>query len=139
MLLVTKNGMVIRFAAAAMPISSRTAQGVKGMNLNDGDSILAALPISNPADSLAIVATAGLGKKVALSEFSTQNRGGKGVIVYKGEVAGAAIVSEESSLLINGKQSSIVIDCKDLPSLSRVSTGNQIMKNKTEIVSITEM
>ena len=32
MMLVTKNGMVIRFPTAEMPISSRTAQGVKGMN-----------------------------------------------------------------------------------------------------------
>ena len=55
MMLVTKNGMSIRFAAAGMPISSRTAQGVKGMNVAEDDQVIAALPISNPASYLAIV------------------------------------------------------------------------------------
>lgn len=139
MLLVTKNGMTIRFGTAEMPISSRTAQGVKGMKLNDGDSVIAALPIADPADYLAIVSQNNLGKKVKLDELTLQNRGGKGILCYKGEIAGAAIIKETDNLLINGNKSSIVISGKDIPTLGRVSMGNIMLKNNEQVISITQV
>lgn len=139
MLLVTKNGMVIRFGTAEMPISSRTAQGVKGMKLNDGDSVIAALPIVDLADYLAIVSKNGLGKKMQIDELTLQNRGGKGLLCYKGEIAGAEIIKESDNLLINGDKSSIVISGKDIPTLGRVSMGNIMLKNNEQVISITQV
>lgn len=139
MLLVTKNGMAIRFGTAEMPISSRTAQGVKGMKLNDGDSIIAALPIVDPTDYLAIVSKNGLGKKMQIDELTLQNRGGKGLFCYKEEIAGAEIIKESDNLLINGDKSSIVISGKDIPTLGRVSMGNIMLKNNEQVISITQV
>lgn len=139
MLLVTKNGMAIRFGTAEMPISSRTAQGVKGMKLNDGDSVIATLPIVDPADYLAIVSKNGLGKKMQIDELTLQNRGGKGLLCYKGEIAGAEIIKESDNLLINGDKSSIVISGKDIPTLGRVSMGNIMLKNNEQVISITQV
>jgi DNA gyrase subunit A len=139
MLLVTKNGMVIRFGTAEMPISSRTAQGVKGMKLNDGDSVIAALPIVDPVDYLAIVSKNGLGKKIQIDELTLQNRGGKGLLCYKGEIAGAEIIKERDNLLINGDKSSIVISGKDIPTLGRISMGNIMLKNNEQVISITQV
>lgn len=139
MLLVTKNGMAIRFGTAEMPISSRTAQGVKGMKLNDGDSVIAALPIVDPADYLTIVSKNGLGKKMQIDELTLQNRGGKGLLCYKGEIAGAEIIKESDNLLINGDKSSIVIGGKDIPTLGRVSMGNIMLKNNEQVISITQV
>lgn len=139
MLLVTKNGMAIRFGTAEMPISSRTAQGVKGMKLNDGDSVIAVLPIVDPADYLAIVSKNGLGKKMQIDELTLQNRGGKGLLCYKGEIAGAEIIKESDNLLINGDKSSIVISGKDIPTLGRVSMGNIMLKNNEQVISITQV
>lgn len=139
MLLVTKNGMAIRFGTAEMPISSRTAQGVKGMKLNDGDSVIAALPIVDLADYLAIVSKNGLGKKMQIDELTLQNRGGKGLLCYKGEIAGAEIIKESDNLLINGDKSSIVISGKDIPTLGRVSMGNIMLKNNEQVISITQV
>lgn len=139
MLLVTKNGMAIRFGTAEMPISSRTAQGVKGMKLNDGDSVIAALPIVDPVDYLAIVSKNGLGKKMQIDELTLQNRGGKGLLCYKGEIAGAEIIKESDNLLINGDKSSIVISGKDIPTLGRISMGNIILKNNEQVISITQV
>lgn len=139
MLLVTKNGMAIRFGTAEMPISSRTAQGVKGMKLNDGDSVIAALPIVDSADYLAIVSKNGLGKKMQIDELTLQNRGGKGLLCYKGEIAGAEIIKESDNLLINGDKSSIVISGKDIPTLGRVSMGNIMLKNNEQVISITQV
>lgn len=139
MLLVTKNGMAIRFGTAEMPISSRTAQGVKGMKLNDGDNVIAVLPIVDPADYLTIVSKNGLGKKMQIDELTLQNRGGKGLLCYKGEIAGAEIIKESDNLLINGDKSSIVISGKDIPTLGRVSMGNIMLKNNERVISITQV
>lgn len=139
MLLVTKNGMAIRFGTAEMPISSRTAQGVRGMKLNDGDSVIAALPIVDPVDYLAIVSKNGLGKKMQIDELTLQNRGGKGLLCYKGEIAGAEIIKESDNLLINGDKSSIVISGKDIPTLGRISMGNIMLKNNEQVISITQV
>lgn len=137
MMLVTKNGMCIRFAAASMPISSRIAQGVKGMSVAENDQVIAALPISNPADYLAVVSESGFGKKTELKEFTVQNRGGKGLACHKEHIAGAAIINDSNNILINGDKTSIVIAANELPSLGRTSQGNVTLKNNTKILSIT--
>lgn len=137
MMLVTKNGMCIRFAAAGMPISSRIAQGVKGMSIAEDDQVIAALPISNSADYLAVVSESGFGKKIELKEFTVQNRGGKGLACHKEQIAGAAIINDSNNVLINGDKTSIVIAADELPSLGRTSQGNVTLKNNTKILSIT--
>lgn len=139
MMLVTKNGMSIRFAAAGMPISSRTAQGVKGMNVAEDDQVIAALPISNPASYLAIVSIDGLGKRTELKEFTIQNRGGKGLSCYKNPIAGAELVVDDDMLLISGDKTSIVVKATELPILNRTSLGNIMLKNNEKVISIAKI
>ena len=139
MMLVTKNGMSIRFAAAGMPISSRTAQGVKGMNVAEDDQVIMALPISNPASYLAIVSIDGLGKRTELKEFTIQNRGGKGLSCYKNPIAGAELVVDDDMLLISGDKTSIVVKATELPILNRTSLGNIMLKNNEKVISIAKI
>lgn len=139
MMLVTKNGMSIRFAAAGMPISSRTAQGVKGMNVVEDDQVITALPISNPASYLAIVSIDGLGKRTELKEFTIQNRGGKGLSCYKNPIAGAELVVDDDMLLISGDKTSIVVKATELPILNRTSLGNIMLKNNEKVISIAKI
>lgn len=139
MMLVTKNGMTIRFAAAGMPISSRTAQGVKGMNVAEDDQVITALPISNPASYLAIVSIDGLGKRTELKEFTIQNRGGKGLSCYKNPIAGAELVVDDDMLLISGDKTSIVVKATELPILNRTSLGNIMLKNNEKVISIAKI
>lgn len=139
MMLVTKKGMTIRFASAEMPISSRIAQGVKGMNIADDDYVIAALPIANSADNLAVVSEDGLGKQIPLTEFTVQNRGGKGISCYKNTIAGAALVNDESNILVSGDKTSIAVSSTDLPILGRVSLGNILLKNNTKIIAISKI
>lgn len=138
-MLVTKNGMTIRFAAAGMPISSRTAQGVKGMNVAEDDQVITALPISNPASYLAIVSIDGLGKRTELKEFTIQNRGGKGLSCYKNPIAGAELVVDDDMLLISGDKTSIVVKATELPILNRTSLGNIMLKNNEKVISIAKI
>lgn len=139
MMLVTKNGMSIRFAAAGMPISSRTAQGVKGMNVAEDDQVIAALPISNSASYLAIVSIDGLGKRTELKEFTIQNRGGKGLSCYKNPIAGAELIVDDGMLLISGDKTSIVVKATELPILNRTSLGNIMLKNNEKVISIAKI
>ena len=139
MMLVTKNGMSIRFAAAGMPISSRTAQGVKGMNVAEDDQVIAALPISNPTSYLAIVSIDGLGKRTELKEFTIQNRSGKGLSCYKNPIAGAELVVDDDMLLISGDKTSIVVKATELPILNRTSLGNIMLKNNEKVISIAKI
>ena len=139
MMLLTEQGMVIRFETKNMPISSRTAQGVKGITISDNDKLLTCLPIKHKTDNLAIVAETGLGKQIALSEFPTQNRAGKGLSCYKGNIVGAALVDSTNDLLIVGDKTSIRISAKDLPLLNRSSIGNILVKNNKKITFISKI
>lgn len=139
MLLITKNSMVIRFATDGMPISSRIAQGVKGIALKDDDAVITCLPISHSTDDLAVFSTDGFGKRTALTEFVVQNRGGKGVLCSKNTLIGAALVEDEDNILIIGDKSSICLAATEMPKLGRTSIGNTMIKNNKKILSISKV
>ena len=130
LVLISKLGMLIRVKTSDITNVGRVAMGVKGMKLGEGDEVVAAVPVHKESDMLAIFTRSGLGKKVALTEFATQGRNGKGVICYKGEiVAGAAMISDEDNILIVGGKSNIGISAKDIPVASRTALGSTMIKD----------
>ena len=136
MMLVTKNGMGIKFNSTDVGATSRATVGVRGITILENDEVISAIPIRCADDELAIFSSTGLGKKFSSSELPLQKRGGKGLICYKpststGDISAAVLVSNEDSLLVCGDKSSICISAKEIPSLSRASLGNQIIKNNT--------
>lgn len=143
LVLLSKNGMCIKFNSMEVSATSRTTTGVKGMNLNEGDEVVAALPIRDPEDSLAVFVEGGLGKKIPLSELINQKRGGKGVICYKtsdltGDLVGGQLISDKDTLLVCGLTNSICISATEVPLLSRTSTGNQILKG-SKLLSVSKV
>lgn len=138
--IVTKNGMIIRFSTLDMPISSRTAQGVKGIALKDEDSIFAVLPIDEKDKYLAIISDNGYGKKINVSEFVVQKRGGRGICISKTPIAGALTINDEDRILIVGNASSIVIESNEVPEQSKAPTlGNILIKNNTSVISASKV
>ena len=130
LILITAGGYMLKFDSMEIGATSRMTTGVKGITLNEGDYVIAALPVRNSEDSLALFTEKGLGKKLAPKELIAQKRGGKGIICYKDEaVAAAAMVSDEDSLLLVGDKNSICIAAKDVPALSRTGLGNQMIKS----------
>ena len=134
LILITANGMSIRFDSKEITPTSRTTTGVKGITLSDGDTVIAALPIRDMNDKVAVFAKNGLGKKFSLGELPIQKRAGKGLVCYKptestGELIAAAMLSNEDNVLVVGTPSSICISASDIPELSRASIGNQVIKN----------
>jgi DNA gyrase subunit A len=135
-IIVTKQGMCIKFSSTDIGMTSRSTMGVKGITLCEGDNVAAAQAIFNEKDQLAIFTSGGLGKKFALEEIPLQKRAGKGLICYKatdtsGEIASIALVSNEDNILVMGAKNSICVSATEIPSLGRIAAGNQIIKNET--------
>jgi DNA gyrase subunit A len=143
LILITQKGMAIRFNSKEITATSRNTSGVKGITLAPDDYVIAAQPVRNTNDKLAIFAYSGLSKKFDLSELPLQKRAGKGLICYKptdstGPVSAAALVEDGDSVLILGDKSSICIEAKEIPELGRVSIGNQVIKN-SKIISVSKV
>ena len=142
-LLLTKNGYIIRFNSSEITPTSRSTYGIKGITLSEGDEVVMALPIRHDTDSLAVFTTGGMGKKVPLTEITIQKRGGKGLYIYKptastGNVISASLIDDNDNLLISGNSASICISAKDIPVLGRTSIGNQMIKSGS-IKSVTKV
>jgi DNA gyrase subunit A len=141
LIILTHDGMGIRFNSNEVSATSRATSGVKGITLKDEDYVISALPVRHPEDQLAIFCERGLAKKIKIEELIKQKRGGKGLVCYKtgpttGGIAAGSLISDEDSILIVGDKSSICISAIDVPLLSRASIGNQIIKgNKIKSVS----
>ena len=127
---VTKKGMGIKFDTKTINAIGRLTTGVKAIKLEEGDEVVAGLPVHKETDCLALVAEAGIGKKLALTELPRQTKGGKGIILYKDQVvAGAAMVSDEDNILIIGR-STVTISAKDIPQYSKTADGVILIKSK---------
>ena len=138
MILLTKNGMSIKFATKEINPVGRAAMGVKGIKLSEDDEIVAALPIHKTSDTVAIFTENGLGKKVSLEDFPLQGRGGKGTICSKSNIIKGLMISNEDNILICGNKSSICISAKDIPLLSKISQGNILLKDN-KVLSATKI
>ena len=143
LILMTANGMGIRFDSKEIGATSRATSGVKGINIGADDKIVAAMAVRNGNDKIAVFANGGLSKKIDLSELPVQKRAGKGLICYKptestGKVAAAALVEDSDSVLIIGDKTSICIGASDIPNLGRASIGNQVIKN-SKILSVSKV
>ena len=139
-MLFTKFGQCIRFNESDVRPTGRTTMGVIGMNLAPDDVVIA-MQTSTMGDSVMIVSSNGLGKCTLISEFSTQNRGGKGVKCYKitektGNLIGVKSVEQEDEvMLINTEGIIIRIRVSDTALLGRITSGVKLI-NLKEGVSV---
>ena len=143
LILVTKNGMAIRFDSKEVSATSRATSGVKGINLGADDEVVAAIPVRNANDKLAVFVSGGMAKKFDLSELPIQKRAGKGLMCYKptdstGKVAAATLVEDGDCVLILGDKSSICIEATEIPELGRASVGNLVIKN-SKVLSVSKV
>jgi DNA gyrase subunit A len=108
--LITKEGMSIRFIEDQVRSMGRGAAGVKGIELEKSDAVVACA-IVDPQATLLVAGENGIGKRTDFEEYRVQSRGGKGIITMKtgdktGKVVGALTVhdSDELMLITNGGQ-----------------------------------
>lgn len=132
-MIFTKNGMALRFDGKNVSVSSRTAIGVKAINLNDGDIVADALYLSGEK-SVMIFAANGMAKRVPVTDFVIQNRAGKGLICHKaGNVVAACPVNEDNMILVVGDASTICVSAADVTEGSRSAQGVMTIKGNNII------
>ena len=130
--LVTKYGQCIRFNEQDVRSTGRTSMGVIGMNLADGDEVVG-MQMESQGESLMIVSEKGLGKCTLISEFTAQNRGGKGVKCYKitektGNIVGVKSVNKDNEVMLITTEGIIIrIKVADTALLGRVTSGVKLM------------
>lgn len=127
-IVITRNGIAIKFGTKDIAPIGRIAAGVKAIKLKEGDEVLVGLPISRRHNNdLGIFTISGLGKRVKTSEIPTQNRGGVGVTVSESHVAGSALINDSDNLLIIGRPNSICIEANGISIMGRTAAGVQVV------------
>ena len=137
--LVTKYGMCIRFKETDVRKTGRSAMGVIGMNLTDGDEIVG-MQLDHQGDSLLIVSEKGMGKRTVLDEFHVQKRGGRGVKCYKitektGYVLGVKAVTDEHEIMMITTEGIIIqISMKDVNTYGRITSGVKLINLNNNVL-----
>ena len=145
-ILVTKYGQCIRFHEKDVRATGRTSMGVRGMNLSDRDEVVA-MQLDTQGEDLLIVSEKGMGKRTMMEEFTSQNRGGKGVKCYKitektGNVVGAKAINRNDEIMIINTDGIVIrMECKGISVLGRITSGVKLinLKEKEEVASIAKV
>ena len=130
--LVTKQGMCICFKETDVRCMGRTAMGVRGMNLADGDEIIG-MQLDHQGGTLLIASELGMGKRTKLEEFNVQKRGGKGVRCYKitektGYVVGVKAVNDDHEIMMITSMGIIIqIPMIDVSIIGRHTSGVKLI------------
>ena len=148
MFLITEGGMCIRFNERDVRSTGRSTMGVKGISLSKDDKVIS-LIMGSHGDHILFVTKNGMGKKTDISEFSSQNRGGKGLKCYKitektGNLVGAKIVNDENEMMLITNEGIIIrFDSSDVSALGRVTSGVKLMnidyENGVFVAAITKV
>ena len=102
--LITREGMSIRFEESDVRSMGRPATGVRGISLEKEDRVVALAVVDTNA-TLLVAGENGIGKRTAFDEYRTQSRGGKGIITMKttdktGRVVGALTVTDKDEIML---------------------------------------
>jgi len=131
--LVTREGMSIRFDDDDVRATGRNTQGVRGIALDDGDEVVGMAP-TVPGKTILVVSERGFGKRTELEEYRIQSRAGKGLITYKpsektGSLAGIALVDDSNDLILVSDTGIIIrMSAAEIPILSRNTQGVRMMR-----------
>jgi DNA gyrase subunit A len=131
-IMVSEQGMAIRFPSGDIRARQRAAGGMRGMTLQPNDKIVSADVVS-PTGSLLVVTRRGYGKLSEMRRYRQQKRGGKGLITLKiarknGRVAAAQVVDREvdgddTVLILTEKAQVIRVHLNEIRETGRITQG----------------
>ncbi len=135
-ILVSRLGHAIRFDEGDVRAMGRTARGVAGMRLDEGDRLIGMATI-DPADpkqsQILTVTEKGFGKRTLLEEYRIQGRGGSGVMTMKitdknGPVVAVRQVHDEDELIIASSQGKVIrTRVSEISEVGRVAQGVRLI------------
>jgi len=145
-ILITRNGMSIRFHEKDVRPMGRTSMGVIGIRLEDDDEVIAMLK-HLPNSTLLVVTQNGFGKRTEFEEYKVQQRGGKGILTYRvtektGHLIGAVAAYDEDDLLLISTDGAIIrLRVNEISILSRVTQGVTLMRTSEDnrVVSLARL
>ena len=132
-ILATRNGIAIRFDEQDVRPMGRTAHGVRGIQLNYGDEVVAMDSVTSENSEVLTATEQGLGKRTSVSEYRKQTRGGKGVINIKvnektGIVIGMKVITPgQEIMMITAAGIIIRIDVEGISQFGRNAQGVKLM------------
>lgn len=132
-LLITKQGMSIRFNEKHLTGRSRAAGGVRGIKLRKSDEVVSAAIVEDPQLSVLVVGENGYGKRTPIEDYRPQRRAGMGiktmhVTAKTGPVIGAEIVNNDDQLvLMTEKAKAIKLRIKEIRTVGRIAQGVKLI------------
>lgn len=142
-ILVTRNGMAIKFEETDVRPLGRVSQGVRGIKLEDDDYVIG-MGASIEDTSLLVVTENGFGKRTELNEYKVQSRGGKGILTYRvtdktGKIAGMKLVNEKDDVILISDDGTIIrMNAEEISILGRATQGVTLMRMNegSKVVSV---
>ncbi|MCW5946717.1 MAG: DNA gyrase subunit A [Fimbriimonadales bacterium] len=137
-LLITREGMSIRFNEKQLTGRSRAAGGVRGIKLRKGDEVVSADIVEDEALSVLVVGENGYGKRTPLDDYRPQGRAGMGiktmnVTTKTGKVVGAEIVNNDDQLvLMTERAKAIKLRIKEIRTVGRIAQGVKLINLQPE-------
>jgi DNA gyrase subunit A len=134
MMLFTSSGKGIRIAEKSVRAMGRTAAGVRGIKIKADDEVISLIAVHSNEGEILFATENGFGKRTRVSDFSTQGRGGQGVISIKtskrnGRVVGAIkTVDDEEVMLISNAGTLVRTPIQDISVLARNTQGVTLIR-----------
>jgi len=144
--MVTRNGLSIRFNENDVRSMGRVAAGVRGIRLGKGDEVVT-MDVVDPEATLLTITNKGIGKRTKMADYRIQSRGGKGIITIKtsggnGKVVGTLKVGDrDEAMLITSNGQAIRIPVNGISVIGRNTKGVRLFRvsEGKEVVSITKI
>lgn len=134
-ILVSKQGQSIQFEESDVRSMGRTARGVSGMRVDQGDEVIG-MAIIDPADpktQILTVTEKGYGKRTLLEEYRTQGRGGSGIMTMKiteknGPIVAVRSVTEQDDIIIASDRGKVMrTKVAEISEVGRVAQGVRLI------------
>ena len=139
-MLVSDAGKAIRFAEKNVRPMGRAASGVRGIKISKKQHVISLITFDDSLKNRCILAATenGYGKKTALGEFPSRNRGGQGVIAIQaskrnGKIIGGIIVSEADDVMLITNEGTLVrTSAKQVSQVGRNTQGVRLIRTSKE-------
>lgn len=138
-IMISKFGQCIRYHETDVRSTGRTSMGVIGMNLVDLDEVVA-MQTDTQGEAILVVSEKGIGKRTKVTEFTPQNRGGKGVRCYKitektGNIIGAKSVNEDDEVMLITTEGIIIrMKVDGISEYGRVTSGVKLINLDDDVL-----
>lgn len=145
LILADRNGRAVRFDEQTIRTMGRSATGVRGMKVDDGDDAVVGMIVVNDAENetAMVVSENGYGKRSAIEDYRKTNRGGKGVktlaITEKtGRLVSLKNVTDENDLMIINKSGIVIrLAVADVRVMGRATQGVRLINlaKKSDVIA----